>query len=559
VVDGLTTDEQLVRASMMIRGIRPSVADFDRIEDDPDALEALVDTYLQSPEFGLTIRDLHAERYLLRTDTTFQLPVYGILAERGYDQGDVYDSTTEAPLRQIEDIVMSDRPYTEVVTAQYTLANRVVADIYGLPFDPAGPEWQQTHWVDGRPQAGILSDSELWRRHVSNAKNFHRRRANFVSDTFLCANVGGREVKIEGSVSIDDPFAVSAAVSSNPTCVACHSTLDPLAAFFWGYKEQLKRGAINQAYDLDCSWDMSDGTPVFGTDELRASYRIDHWCYPLQFYVVSDEDLWSYYGLRQPGYFGAPATSMTDVGEHIAGDPRFAQCTARTFYGFMTQMKREEVPLSVASDLQDVFVESGFSARALVKAIALRPELSVARISGDTEATAPPLQAIRPEQYTRMVEDLTGFAWLADQDTPSCESGGNSCWGAVDLARSDLFGYRAMMGGIDAWMVIYPTHTTTPTKTLAMGKMADEAAAFVVERDLSLPVADRRLLVLADDIDAQIAWLHLRISGERVHADSEEVARTRDLFDAVADRLGTDEAWRVVISALLQDVRVLYY
>ena len=42
----LTPSEQLVRASMSVRGIRPSVEDFRAVEDDPDALDAIVDLSL---------------------------------------------------------------------------------------------------------------------------------------------------------------------------------------------------------------------------------------------------------------------------------------------------------------------------------------------------------------------------------------------------------------------------------------------------------------------------------------------------------------------------------
>ena len=58
----------------------------------------------------------------------------------------------------------------------------------------------------------------------------------------------------------------------------------------------------------------------------------------------------------------------------------------------------------------------------------------------------------------------------------------------------------------------------------------------------------------------QIAWLHLRILGEFLAADSEEVDLTLSLYDSVYTRTGSaSTAWTVVISALLQDPRMMFY
>src|SRR6476659_6885213 len=60
--------EHLTRASLALRGIRPSVADLKTVAGDPSQLPAIVDRYLASPEFGATIEDLHNEQLLLRLE-----------------------------------------------------------------------------------------------------------------------------------------------------------------------------------------------------------------------------------------------------------------------------------------------------------------------------------------------------------------------------------------------------------------------------------------------------------------------------------------------------------
>ena len=91
---------------------------------------------------------------------------------------DIVYGISEAPLKLIEDIVLRDAPYTEIVTAQSTLTNEVGAIIFGQDWDPSGEEWQVTTWGDARPVAGILSESALWLRHISDGSNYHRGRAS---------------------------------------------------------------------------------------------------------------------------------------------------------------------------------------------------------------------------------------------------------------------------------------------------------------------------------------------------------------------------------------------
>src|SRR5689334_14598148 len=58
----------LTRASLALRGRRPSVDELDAVEQDPRYVEAIVDYYLTTPEFGATVRELHAQSLLVDVD-----------------------------------------------------------------------------------------------------------------------------------------------------------------------------------------------------------------------------------------------------------------------------------------------------------------------------------------------------------------------------------------------------------------------------------------------------------------------------------------------------------
>ncbi|RMG20767.1 MAG: hypothetical protein D6729_02100 [Deltaproteobacteria bacterium] len=527
----LSPTDRLIRATMALAGVRPTVEELRQVQADPDALGAIVDRYLDSPGFAETLRDLHNEALLMRTDLFFY-PAIGPLS--GQEAQRINTSLHEAPLKLIEYVVMHDRPYTEILTADYTVADGVVAAFWGLehPGGPDSREWVVTHWPDGRPAAGVLSSSILWGRHMSAGFNFNRGRANLVARTFLCHDYLKQDVPVDGTIDLSDPEAVSRAVEENETCAGCHQTLDPLASYFFGF----------------------DGYLV---PEFIQSY-------PYQNFRAEQQDDWRFATGRAPGYFGARGATLADLGRKIAGDPRFSLCTARRFFAYFAQMEPEEVPLEVASELQQVFVASGYDAKALAKAAVLHDALAVSHSDDPERAeTLRGYKKVRPEQYARMVEDLTGFRWETEFDFDVQ----GAPLGRVDLARSDLLGFRTLAGGIDSYYVTTPTRTMNASTALFVAALASEAAEWVVDSDFALPAGERKLLSLVEEkttdeaaVRAQIAALHTRIYGTFDDPESIPVTETYSLFRETHRRSGdVRRAWKVVVAAMLQDLRSVYY
>src|SRR5687767_15955162 len=64
----LTPVQHLTRASLALRGMRPSLEDMRAVEADKEALPAIIDRYLESPAFGETIMELHNETLLTRIE-----------------------------------------------------------------------------------------------------------------------------------------------------------------------------------------------------------------------------------------------------------------------------------------------------------------------------------------------------------------------------------------------------------------------------------------------------------------------------------------------------------
>jgi hypothetical protein len=558
VVFTLTPVEHLLRASMALRGIRPSVADIEAVEADPSALEPIVRGYAETPEFLETMKDLHAEMLLIRADTQPILSSEGPL--EGVNPGQIYKSMNGAALELVSYLINENRPYTDIVTADMMMANETLGAAYGVPFDRnSEEEWQVSRWVDGRPQSGILSDTALWLRFTSNGNNFHRGRANTIARTFLCEEFATRDITTDTGVDLSDPIAVSSLVSTNPNCIACHQALDPLAANMWGFKDDLVPTAVDQAYrNYNCEGEAQD------------------YCYPIRFYNPKNEDRYLDWQLPPPAYYGTPVSSFEQLGQMIADDERFHQCTARRFFGYLTENRMDDVPFETVLRFNALFEASGFSAKELAIQVVLSDEFKTIYAENGGPAIWAGLQTIRPEQYGRTLEELTGFLFLVD---PGCSGG---CFGTTDVANNDLNGYRTMMGGIDGYQTTRPTHTPIPTKILAMSRFAEEAAGYVVPRDFDEPDPSlRHLLTLVERdttdealVRQQIAALHLRILGERVAVDDPEVDASYALWlygaeapcgDGDADGypdvcLHTpEEAWKLLLAAFFQDVRMMFY
>jgi hypothetical protein len=527
----LSPTDHLVRASMMLRGARPSIEELERVAADPDALPAIVDSYLDSPAFGAVMRDLHNETLLLRVEQP-QLTLEAVDALAGRSFAEINGSIFEEPLRLIEHVVTSDLPYTEIVTADYTLADGIVAGAWGLPYAGDGASWEVTTWTDGRPAAGILSSSALYLRHRSAGQNFHRGRANVISRGLLCHDYLAADIMVDTSIDLSDPDVVSNAVRTNASCAGCHQTLDPLGSFLFGFRGQVN---VNQITT-----------------------------YPLAFYDTGTEERWRRTTRRPPGFFGQPGERLDDLGRMIADDPRFAQCTARRFAAYFTQVELDALPIEWIARLGDDFAAGGFDAKALARAIVLSDHVRVSHATetGDPEHLVGMLRT-RPEQLDLLFRDLTGFRWLTD----STRQVRNMPAGRTNLLRADFIGFRALAGGIDGYFVTDPTHTTNAVSSLVLRTLAAEAADHVVDADLAAPAAERRLLSLVEATDrdpatirAQLAALHARIYGRLDAADSGAVDETYALFEAA---LGGDadvaHAWKITLTAMLSDLSVAYH
>ena len=171
-----------------------------------------------------------------------------------------------APLELIAHVAENDLPYTEILTADYVMANPWSAVVYGADIefeDPEDPhEFKPATFASyflndssrtgadtaecggyitypgdlllDYPHAGILNTPVFLQRYPTTATNRNRARARWTYYHFLGSD-------IEKSASrTTDPDAL--ADTDNPTlknaaCTVCHANLDPMAGAFQNYSD----------------------------------------------------------------------------------------------------------------------------------------------------------------------------------------------------------------------------------------------------------------------------------------------------------------------------------
>ncbi|MFK7931095.1 MAG: hypothetical protein AB8H79_23110 [Myxococcota bacterium] len=520
----LSDTDRLLRIAMTLKGTRPSIAEFEAVEADASALDGIVDDYLESVEFGATVRDIENEAHLVRTEFVANRTLDG-----APELGEVAlaDIRTEEPLKLVEYVVMNDRPYTEILTMSGTVGTQyqpLIGAGIGDAFDPNGPEWQPLPHIDGRGVAGILTTDGWHARWASNPANAQRLRASHATDALICADYLTGDVQL-ASVDLTSEEAVNNAILFEPACVSCHQTMDPIANAMFGFA----------------------GRPESNRD------------YPTVMFDPREADDGPGITGRPIGYYGRGGDNLSEIAILMAEDTRLSSCAAQRYLSYITQTPRSEVPFEQVISAQRALTESDMSIKAMVKHIVLSDAFATSHVTdAEVAERVAGILRTRPRQLDRMFRDLTGFTWL----------GTNGRSGeAFVVPTSASRGFQVHGGGIEVFNKQTATHLNSASSVAFLRAFAAEAAADVVVNDFDQPAAQRRLLsqVELDTTDpallrAQFVDLHLRIYGERVEADSQDVSDTLALFSDL-DSLNSNrtQVWTLVLTAMLQDIRVATY
>jgi hypothetical protein len=485
------------RISLDIRGIPPTLSEYQRAHDD---LPGLVEQWLYDPRFEDRLVELYSEIYLTRTEQ-FPFSAYDLHLS---DQVGFARSLGEEPLRILARVASSDRPWTDIVTGDFTMADETLATAFPLS-RPQGEGWQESRYTDGRPAAGVLSTNGFMWRYTSTASNANRKRANQASRILLCADYLTRAIDFDRNVNLLDEGAVNDALVTNPACVSCHVSLDPLGSYFYGFW-----------------WLIEDSS-------IEASV-----------YHPDREPLWEQITGIPPAYHGDPGYSLQDLGHQIAADPRFVECAVEQAFELMMRRPPELEDADQLTVHREAFLQGGLTLRALLRSILTDAEY---RADHTDLPGAMSRKLATPDLLASQVEALTGYRWT---------------YLGADMLGTDTSGVRTLAGGADGTTVTRVSDLPNATSILVQQRLAEGAVAHLFATDPSrlLGEADLDQAPLPEDL----ARLYLAVLGQEVAADSEPVAALLTLWDEL---LTVDSeprtAWAGVVYALLRDPELLTY
>jgi hypothetical protein len=488
------------------------------------------------------------------------------------------------PMKLIEHIVSHDRPFTEIITADYIMVTPFSARGYGIydelkdkfqqPEDPQeyipvklkslkskNKQYDQESVTGFYPHAGILSTFQYLRRYPTTETNRNRLRSRMYYLHFLGVDALELAARVSDAAAVTAKYEIPTMQASE--CVVCHRTLDPVASLFQDY------------YKLE---------ETFGR-------RKDGW-YKDMFQAGFEGD-------DMPA--GARWRALQWLGEQTVKDPRFASAMVEHVYYILTGRKtllppkELDDPLYAAKsrayqaqrreveEIAYLFTKSNFNLKTAFKAWALSDfyradGLAVVAATPERQAELNDIGLVRmlgPEQLERKIAAVFGEPWnrLTDQ-------------------------MAMLYGGIDTKEVTERAADPSGAMGAIQRIMANDVACKQTLKDFTRPAAERRLFpgiepsvvpygsIEGDEaIHRAIVYLHERILGRIDAPDSKEVDRTFELFagivaDAhmqksfekresyycrrdlpeavVQDPNYTIRAWRGVVTYLLRRQEFLY-
>ncbi len=584
-IDLGTGYEQLHKVVGSLASRTPSTDEVNAVEAALDqqgidsAIDPIVDGLMAEDAFYTRIQEVYNDLLLTDKDANdrgsvgnnFDLDAF---ANRDYYE-DNFSGNERSDLREdanygyaratvelVKYVVETDRPFTEILTADYTMINPYSAVIYGndagdpnFPFnsdevranhdrDDFRPVSNIQH-SDGTlvPAAGVIGTHAFLARYPSTNTNVNRQRARYVFDYFLGVDI--ESLAARDGLDLDNVIG-DVPTFEDPQCAVCHDVMDPIAGLF----TNRDNGGEYDTSNVFQHTRTTNGIPRM----VPAGYTFN----------VADE---------LPGT--EEDTALAWLGNRLAQDDRFADRTVRTVFRGLTRID-VTTPATTAflNTTKNQFVGSGFNFKLLVKDIVasdyfLARNLSVGE-DPNAYADIGAARLITPEELDRKITAVMGGSYV---------------WRGPN-SNSGLRGRHYLLyGGIDSDEAI--SRITEPTSLIdgIQERIANQAACQRVADDLYnggtlFPFANEADIPDGGAGDSairqNILFLHRRMLGEDLAITDAEINNTYQLFIDVraegessipsqcrggggaTDTNGTVLPWMAVVTYLLTDYRFVY-
>ncbi|MED5371559.1 MAG: DUF1592 domain-containing protein [Myxococcota bacterium] len=510
----------LRRMSLDLRGTLPSVQELDAVEEDPEQLLVLRDQYLHDPLLEERLVRLFTERWHTRIESYYIFHTeFEQWADDPSKEHPFEASVGEEPMRLLAHVVAQDRPWSEVVTADYSFANETLAEIWPVAWEEGQTGWQKTTYTDQRPMAGVLSSNGLWWRYQTTLNSYSRTRSNALTRLLVCDDYSARVVDFDNLPPLSDEEALEQAVKTVPTCITCHATLDPLGATLFGFWISVQ----DSAFELGTYHPERE---VLGRGFLEV----------------------------EPAWYGQPVSGLEELGHTIAADPRFGKCAVQSMTELTLRRSVDpELDAARLEELQQVYRDEKGHMLAVLAAITETPEYQVGAFGEAATEHMRSRESVRrqlsPGQLETAVSELTGFLWT---DT------------GFNQMDNDTWGYRTLAGGIDGQFTTTSLQSPSMTTTLVAQRLAEGAAGYLVLHGTPFEAGGllegTTLSERPGDAGFDAALARLMWQTRAVRPSDQDVAELGQLWLDLEHISGDPQiAWQGTLSALLRDPEFLSY
>ena len=541
--DGAST---LRRAALDLAGRLPTVAENDAVTKGGDvALDAALDVMMKEEAFYTRVREIFNDvlltdrfvRYdaaaidFMNTDDYPGLAPYRDQTNPAYMSAKrpiINQAIAREPLDFIVYLLKNNKPFTDLVAADYTVVNPFSAIAYGVDKtvqfkDPTDyNEFHEAKITLGAtgatmrpvPHAGVMSMPAFLNRWQTSPTNRNRGRARRVYQFFLATDV----LKLaERPVDATKVTATENPTHNSEYCTVCHKVIDPVAGGFRGWDD-------NDYEDFDPArpWHDEMFEPGFGVTTMDPTYYTK--------------------GLQW-------------LGPQVAADPRFSISAVRTVYKGLTGHDAIAYPtdntranfatLLAAWSAQDAFFRATAAQftkttdlKAVFKAVIKSPYYRAVTVpDGMDPGLLQDLgmgRLLTPEMLNRKIKAITGYSWRKTYDWVNQR----------DWLRED---YDILYGGIDSDATTARLTTANGLIASVASRMANESACSITAWDFTKGKAVRAFFPFVDlteapesaghtvdgsvnSIKKNIQFLHQLFLDEQLDLADPEIERTYQLF-----------------------------
>ncbi|MCH8042501.1 MAG: hypothetical protein IID44_02170 [Planctomycetes bacterium] len=247
---------------------------------------------------------------------------------------DYREGMRREPLELITYIVRNDRPFTEIVTADYTMLSPYTSRGYGMfeelrdqfkdpddPYEYIPTKIKRLQSRNGRkvqesptgfyPHAGLLTSFQYLKRYPTTETNRNRLRVRMYFKHFLGVDLMTLAPRVNDAAAITAQYEIPTMQAAD--CVVCHKVMDPIAGLFQDFY-------------------VVDGKGIYGP-------RKDGWYKDMFTAGLQEEELPTDERWR----------SLQWLGERTAKDPRFAVAMVKHVWYILAGRR----PLLPPEDIDD--------------------------------------------------------------------------------------------------------------------------------------------------------------------------------------------------------------